>query len=578
MDNCPVPPRPSKYSVYPRIVEQLDLEASMTGTRRNDLLPPRPDDKAGGQVAKRFVDALKHSLTVGEYEPERAVIVPVVKARYSTRPAALLNLADRVTYHAIVEPLRQRVEKGLVSDGVLFWPRAKETTKRWSEFENAPLGAEGAYIVKADVSGFYESIDHSLLRQVLISLTGRLDLVDALLDFLERVMGVPRGLPQGLDTSDALATAYLSNVDSEVLRVVHHYWRHGDDIRMTVPNHDAGRRAIHRLEEQLRASHLLLNAEKTLVLQRETYQQQLTAVDTRRSAVRRRLLAERESRVADGTLEGLDDLVAKVGDKIELRWVGLYEPEVDLDDLAAQLRPHLEPGEVDIAAAAFQEALENLPGSHAAGALNDEEFHGVFMSSLTALLTDKNPLPIESAPRVIRLFPDKTRILSDYLRAVASTYPSEVSTAVTTALTSGYLTGLQKALLLSVLREVVIAGGPTPPEISTVAREISGNEDETWLSRVEAVRVLAHLGELDRDLLTRIWNRAPAALRADLVAAVAIVAVDPDAAWAIAFRDSLNPDALMQVVLQGVDNAKRSTDEADPSSTDSTASTDPPGP
>lgn len=539
----------------------------MTGARRNDLLPPRPDDKAGGQVGKRFVDALRHSLTVGEYEPERAVIVPVVKPRYSTRPAALLNLADRVAYHALVEPLRQRIEKGLVSDSVLFWPRAKEIDKRWSEFENAPVGVEGAYVVKADVSGFYESIDHSVLQQVLVTLTGKVNLVDAVLDFLGQVMGAARGLPQGLDTSDVLATAYLSNVDSEVLRAVHSYWRHGDDIRMTVPNHDAGRRAVHHLEEQLRASHLLLNAEKTLVLHRETYKQQLTAVEARRSAVRRRLLVERQARVADGTLDGLDDLIQRVGDKVQLRRVGLYESEIDLDDLAAQLRPHLEPGEVDIAAATYREALENLPGSDATGSLTDEEFHGVFMSSLTTLLTDKNPLPVESAPTVIRLFPDKTRVLSEYLRAVASAYPSEVASAATTGLTSGYLTGLQKAWLLMVLREVVVAGGGDREAILGVVQEVSGNEDEAWLARVEALRVLAHLGELDRDLLTRIWSRAPAALRADLVAAVAVVAVDPNAAWAIAFRDSLNPDALMQVVLQGVDNARKgSANEASPSS------------
>ena len=36
----------------------------------------------------------------------------------------------------------------------------------------------------------------------------------------------------------------------------------------------------------------------------------------------------------------------------------------------------------------------------------------------------------------------------------------------------------------------------------------------------------------------------------------AVVALDPDAASAIAFRDSLNSVALMQVVLQGIDNAK----------------------
>lgn len=555
------PSRPKRYSLYPGIVDQLDLEASLTQAKRNDLLPPRPDDKAGGQVGQRFIEALKHSLTIGEYEPEHALIIPVAKQGYSTRPAALLSLADRVVYHALVEPLRQRVERGLVSDRVLFWPRAKQSEKRWGDFESAPLLPEGAYIVKADVSGFYESIDHSLLQQVLVTLTGKVDLVEALLDFLGQVMSAPRGLPQGLDTSDALATAYLSSVDSEVLRVVHHYWRHGDDIRMTVLDHNEGRRAVHHLEQQLRSARLLLNAEKTRVLQRETYEQHLTAVETRRSEVRRKLLAERESRVAEGTLEGLDELVERVGDSIELRWLGFYEGELDLDDLATQLRPHLEPREVDIAAAAFEEALDNAPGSGSADALTDEQFHGVFMSSLTALLTDKNPLPIASAPKVIGLFPDKTRVVSEYLRAVASSYPEQVSGAATEVLTSGYLTGLQKAWLLIVLRHVVASAGTYDDSVvSTIASDIAECEGESWLARVEAVRLLAHLGGLSRDLLARVWSRVPGALRADLVAAVAVVALDPDSMWAIAFRDSLNPDALMQVVLQGFDAGKSTGD------------------
>jgi hypothetical protein len=37
------------------------------------------------------------------------------------------------------------------------------------------------------------------------------------------------------------------------------------------------------------------------------------------------------------------------------------------------------------------------------------------------------------------------------------------------------------------------------------------------------------------------------------------VALDPDAAWAIAFRDSLHCHALMQVVLRGIDNAKKTS-------------------
>jgi hypothetical protein len=239
-----------------------------------------------------------------------------------------------------------------------------------------------------------------------------------------------------------------------------------------------------------------------------------------------------------------------------LRFFGLYDPEIDLDDLATQLRPHLEPGEVDIAVAVLQEAMDNLPGSKTEGELTVDEFHAVFVSSLPPLLTEKHPLPVNLAPTVIKLFPEKTRILTDYLRAVASSFPAEVESAAVNVLTSGYLTGLQKALVLMVLRDVVALGGDEKhPVALQIAHDVSENEDESWLPRVEAIRVLAQIGDLGRDLFVRVWNRAPAALHADLAVAVATAARDPDATWAIAFRDSLNPDALMQVVLQGFDGA-----------------------
>lgn len=567
--------RPNRYSVYPPVVDELDLAQSMLKVNRNDLLPPRPDDGAGGQVAERFVESLKRSLAVGEYEPERVVSVPVSKRKYSTRPAALMNLADRVVYHALVEPLRQRVERGLVSERVLFWPRANPAAKRWKAFEAAPLAVEGAYIVTADVSGFYESIDHRLLQQILLTLTGKVELVETLFDFLGQVMSAPRGLPQGLDTStsDALATAYLSNVDSDVLRVVHHYWRHGDDIRMTVDNHDHGRRAIHHLEQQLRDAHLLLNAEKSHVLHRETYEKQMKVVDEKRSEVRRRLLRQRESEVLGSTFEELEELMERLGVDFEPVWIGIYEQEIDVDAVVEQLRPHLEPAEVEIAAAAFQEALSRAPGTGGSGELTDEEFHGIFQSSMTVLITAVNPIPIAATPKVIGLFPEKTRTMCEYLRKVAQPYPQQVSDATIEALTTGYLTGLQESWLLTVLRDVVASGaGVALDPIAEVASRIAENEAEMWLARVEAARLLAQISSLGHDLLSRIWNRAPAALRADLVAAVATVARNPEVAWAVAFRDSLNPDPLMQVVLQNVDNSSSKA------STDTTATESPEGP
>lgn len=70
-----------------------------------------------------------------------------------------------------------------MSDGVVFWPRGAEANKRWSEFEALPSHEITDYVVRADVTGFYESIDHSVLQSTLVKLTGRVDVVEAAVGF-----------------------------------------------------------------------------------------------------------------------------------------------------------------------------------------------------------------------------------------------------------------------------------------------------------------------------------------------------------------------------------------------------------
>lgn len=533
----------------------------MTAVKRNDLLPPRPDDKVRGQVGERFVAALKHSLSTGDYEPEHAIIIPVTKPKYSTRPAAMMNLADRVVFHALVDPLRPRIERGLVSDRVLFWPRAtKEVDKRWREFEAAAINAPGDYIVRADVSGFYESIDHQLLQQVLVKLTGMVELVDVLLDFLGQVMNSPRGLPQGLDTCDVLASAYLSDVDSEMLRAVDHYWRNGDDFRMTVSNYDAGRRAVHLLENQLRSVRLLLNADKTRVLHRKTYADQMDAVEQKRKETQRKILVERESRLADAEYDDVSELLEKAEIDEETQFELFYHRTISLQDLADELRPHLEPSQVEVAVATFTEAMARAPGGSAPDTLSDEVFHGIVASSFTVLLADKHRLPISESAGLVRRFPDKTELVCTYLRGVSSSYPEEVAAAATDLLTSGYLLGWQQAWLFTVLRSVAASAPDT--EINAGVRaavDVASDEESSWLARAEAARLLAQVGKLSHELVIKLWNRGPVAIQTDLTAAVAVMAEGKgETAWAEAFRDSLNSDALMQVVLSGVAEAKSS--------------------
>lgn len=107
-------------------------------------------------------------LVLFEYDPSPAQFIAVPKSMHSTRPAALLNLADRVVFEALVESLRPRIDSALLGKAIVFWPRGIRTEKAWREFENSATETNGAYVVIADISAFYESVDHVKLTDRLI--------------------------------------------------------------------------------------------------------------------------------------------------------------------------------------------------------------------------------------------------------------------------------------------------------------------------------------------------------------------------------------------------------------------------
>ena len=78
-------------------------------------------------------------------------------------------------------------------------PEVLQRNKSWLKFEHSPLTDSCKYVVLADVSGFYESVDHRRLAERLIRATGKRAEVEALSHFLTRVMGGSCGLPQGLE-------------------------------------------------------------------------------------------------------------------------------------------------------------------------------------------------------------------------------------------------------------------------------------------------------------------------------------------------------------------------------------------
>ena len=528
-------------NVYQPLADDLKVSDVITqALKRNDLLPPRPDDKVSGELGKRFSESLVRELQKGYYDPVPAHIIPVPKSRLATRPAALLSLSDRVVYEAIVAELRPRITHFLLGDDIVFWPRgALSNKKQWQRFERSILQHNSNYIVRCDIAGFYESIDHERLAKAIVNATALRDLTDALVHFLRRVMGSGRGIPQGLLPSDTLATVYLAELDFAMIRAGYKYGRHGDDIRIAAATYDEGCSAVRFIELELRKCGLLLNSTKTRVLRRTTYENALSLYE--------RMWEEAEEQVVEAMMdtllednEALETVMAEA-DMTDLGWEFFYRGEVDLEVVIEKLRDQIEPEDTDIIEELFQNIMEGRPTNGTR--LEREMFHQQLTAVLVRLTAARSDVAIDCIGELMVSFPENTEILCRYLMALRNASES-IATQIDRAM-NAYTTEWGLAWMVRVLSTI-------PEHISTATvdtlKKVVKNPQDRWLLAVEAAKCLAARRELQREALLLIWNTCPSAFRADLV--MAAVRMQEIADWAEAFVRSAKGDRVHSVVIQ----------------------------
>ena len=533
--------RPSPYQ---RIAGRLNFDdAIIAASVHNDLLPPRPEDKVGGELGNRFSAYLVRELESGRYDPTPAHIIPVPKSQLATRPAALMSLRDRVVYEAIVAVLRPRIASYLLGEGIVFWPRADGARHgRWSTFERSVLEHGSEYVVSCDIAGFYESIDHGQLASAIIAATGYRDLADALVHLLDRLMGGTRGLPQGLVPSDTLATVYLADLDRAMIRDGFLYFRHGDDIRMAANSYDHGCSATRCIERQLRKRGLLLNGAKTRVFRRKTYRKSLLS--------HQREWEKTKTAFIDETVLELRDDEAALGealDRFELEetgWALFYHGLIDVDEAIEKLRTKMTSEDAVVAEKLFTSILESQPknGTGNSSRLEREVFHWQLKNILYALAAAESDAALMSVGELIREYPDKVEILCKYVMKLQGSEDC-IATQLESAL-GEYTMEWEFAWILRVLSGV---SEYLSSDLVERLKEIVDSPRGQWMLAVETAKCLAASGELRIESLRLLWNTCPEVFRVDL--AVAAVRMERFAEWAKAFVESTQGDRVTEVVI-----------------------------
>lgn len=186
---------------------------------------------------------IQQRLLSGEWSPGpfREFDVYEPKLRHIHAPA----FEDRVVHHALVQHIGQYFEKRFIDQS--FACRVGKGTHAASTCLVSYLRSarssykEGkVFVLKADISKYFNSIDHKILIKILSRIIGDVNVLEVLSSIITKsdcIQG-DKGLPLGALTSQLFANAYLDQLDHFIkneLRIKY-YLRYMDDFVVLLDN------------------------------------------------------------------------------------------------------------------------------------------------------------------------------------------------------------------------------------------------------------------------------------------------------------------------------------------------------
>ena len=295
------------------VLRRLELEQAVHDEAQSwqSLIPIAPGWDQVDTNAAAFANWLNAQLRVG-LAAVRNVVLSAQKSPHGIRPIPVWGFAERVAYRALVdfilrneEPLDRSIEAyQRFTSSPLIYARHIEPVIG----NRRPLTVASSiiqYVVKADVTAFYEYIDHEILRRELLVRTGDNDAISCLISLLAEVQGRTYGIPQLLDPSDRLSEVYIDIAERSVLRRGWATWRFNDDFRIATRSFADSKAAIEDLAAAVRDIGLTLSDNKTTTPRYKTYVFENFGLDINDE------VPEEMQRMLTGDLEG--DYIEGVG-------------------------------------------------------------------------------------------------------------------------------------------------------------------------------------------------------------------------------------------------------------------------
>ncbi|CAN7228961.1 RNA-directed DNA polymerase [Mesorhizobium sp. LjRoot246] len=237
-------------------------------------------------ICRRIVSKIKS----GEYSVSGTKRYLVEKSKGLCRQMTLPSVEDALTLQCLADAFWHEIKSKGPSKNAFFEPKDHTfskgvddipeygSIKAWLDFQKEILGfsKENKYIVIADIANYYDFIDFSHLRNVIVStVTIREPIIDFLMYMLSGMCWKPDymptrdvGMPQiDIDAPRLLAHCFLFELDAVVEDMQFaNYARFMDDIDAGVDNIAEAKKIIKSIDLTLQTRQLRLNSGKTRIL------------------------------------------------------------------------------------------------------------------------------------------------------------------------------------------------------------------------------------------------------------------------------------------------------------------------
>lgn len=208
----------------------------------------------------------------GEYRPHPFIMCKIPKDNGGERTLLIQTPLDRIISQAVRQIIEPICEEHIFGDHSYAYRPKRSSNLVLRYIESCRLAGFN-YVVKADLSHFFDTIPHGELMKQLQRLHPTPELALLLKQIIKdasyrdpvngKVHPIHQGVPQGGILSPLFANLYGERLDRPICLLNNNFSRYADDIAILCHNKQEADEMLATLQKEAEGAHLTLNMDKT---------------------------------------------------------------------------------------------------------------------------------------------------------------------------------------------------------------------------------------------------------------------------------------------------------------------------